>query len=296
MTEGGANSSSNPYLPTAPEFDWAAATRDLGNIGTAMPSMARLWNFWAGGKDNFLADQSFGQHVEAIYPRIVDMAYSRLRFRARVVRTLVGEHGIGQLLVVGTDLPLRDEVHDVAQQVDPTVRVLYADSDALVMSHARARLNSAWWDGSKHVEAGLEDPDALMEGVAQTLDLAEPVGVLLVNSLDGLDDAAAARGLDVLHAALPRGSCIAICHLTGATACGLAALGAARGVRISGSPHARVPADVRAWFAGLDLIEPGVVSAPRWRPEASPWPRSGPVDLWCGVGSVPGARPRRGTR
>ncbi|MFG2245817.1 SAM-dependent methyltransferase [Spirillospora sp. NPDC048823] len=293
MTGGDADSSWNPSLPTVPEFDWPAAIRDLGDLGTSMPSMPRLWNFWAGGKDNFLADRRFGERVEALYPRIVDMAHYRIAFRARVVRTLVGEHGIGQLLVAGTDLPLRDEVHHVAQQVDPMVRVAYADPDPLVMAHARALLNSTWSDACEHIEAGLEDPAALLEGVQGTLDLAEPVGVLLINSLDGLNETTATRALDVLCAALPRGSCIAICNLTGATCRGLATLGAAQGIRVAGLPNDRAPADVRALFAGLDLVDPGVVSLPHWRPEPSPWPRSRPVDVWCGVGRVPGARPDR---
>ena len=176
------------------------------------------------------------------------------------------------------------------------VRVVYADLDPLVMAYARALLDSGWADATEHIEVGPEDPAALLEGVSQFLDMAEPVGVLLINSLDGLASAATAHVLDVLRGELPRGSCVAICQLTGATGRGLAAVAAQQGGQMPGLPHPRVPADVRALFGGLELVEPGVVPIPRWRPEPSPWQRLGPVDLWGGVGRVLRSRQVRGLR
>lgn len=282
----------DPYLPDTPGFDWAAAERDLYGFDVTTPSMVRVWNFWGRGKDHYPADQCFGEYVEDLFPRIVDVAAYRIAFRARAVRVMVGECGIGQLLVAGVDLPLRDKVHDVAHGVDPLARVAYADSDPLVMAHAKALLDSPWADGCAHVDAGLADPAGLVGEAANVLDFAEPVGVLLINSLDGLDDAAAAHAMGVLGGALPHGSCIAICHLTGRTGQGLGALGSRW---IPGLPQARTPAGVRALFAGLELVEPGVMPASQWRPEPSPWqPR--PVDLWCGVGRISRPQPERGRR
>ncbi|TDC91959.1 SAM-dependent methyltransferase [Actinomadura sp. 7K507] len=282
---GGAYFSWDPHLPDTPGFDWAAAKRDLCGFDTATPSMSRVWHFWLGGKDRYSADRCFGEYAEALYPQIVDVAHHRIAFRARAVRAMVGEYGIGQILVAGVDLPLRDEVHDIAHRLDPLVRVVYADADPWVMVHARALLDSGWADGCVHLDAGPADPEVLLSRAAEVVYLAEPVGVLLINSLDGLDDPVAAHVIGVLGGALPHGSCVAICQLTGQTGEGLAALGSLGARRIPGLPHARTPAGVRALFAGLELVGPGVVSASQWRPEPSPW-QPGPVDLWCGLGRV----------
>ncbi|MGP4029686.1 SAM-dependent methyltransferase [Actinomadura sp. 3N407] len=278
---------------TAGEFEWGAA--ECGRSGsndsfddgldTTTPFLPRVWNYWACGKDNYPADQCFGECVEAMHPQILDAARYRIVFRARAARAVVKDFRIGQFLVAGVDLPLHDEVHDIAQRVDPLVRVVYADPDPWVMAHARALLCGPRPDSCGYVEAGLEDPAGLLEGAAQILDLDRPVGVLLLNSLDGLDDTAAAHAIGVLGGALPPGSCIAICHLTGATGRAMAALNALQISSIPGLPRARNPAAVRALFAGLEVVEPGVVPVPQWRPEPSPW-EAGPVDLWCGIGRV----------
>lgn len=289
MSEGGpAESGQNPG------FDWAAATRDLLGFDTTTPAMARLWNFWGHGKDHFPSDREFGQRVEAACPKVVEVARYRTTFRARAVRALVGDHSIGQLLVVGTDLPLRDEVHEVAQQIDPMVRVVYADTDPMVLAHARGRLNS-YLGSCADIDAGLEDPAALLAQAAEFLDLAEPIGVLLINSLDGLDDGAATHAVSVLQGALSPGSCIAICHLTGAVGQCLADLGAVQPSRIAGLPRPRNPAAVRTLFTGLEMVAPGVVTASRWRPEPCPWPLD-MVDLWCGLGRIRSPLPERRLR
>lgn len=284
---GGEAFSWDPGLPTDPGFDWAAAKRDLfGGFDITTPFMVRVWNVLGGGKDNYPADRNFVEHAEMRCPQIVDAAHYRQVFRARAVRAMVGEYGIGQLLVAGTDLPLRDEVHDIAQRIDPRVRVVYADPDPWVMAHARALLAPHPPSVCGYVAAGLHDPAAVLEGAAQTLDLDRPVGVLLINSLDGLDDAAAVRAVGVLCAALPRGSCLAICHLTGETGQVLAALGARGTRRIPGLPHTRTPDGVRALFAGLELVEPGVVAPTLWRPEVTPFGPPPRVDARCGVAVI----------
>lgn len=283
---GDAEFSWDPRLPTDPGFDWAAGKHDLFGFDTTTPLMSRVWNFLGGGKDNFPADRNFGACVQDLCPQIARVAHYRHVFRARAVRAMIGQYGIGQLLVAGVDLPLRDEVHDIALGLDPRARVLYADPDPWVMVHAQALLAAPRPGACEHIEAGLGDPAALLDQAARILNPAEPVGVLLITSLDGLDDVAAAHAMGALNAALPHGSCIALCHLTGKTGQGLAALGALGARPIPALPRVRTPAAVRALFAGLDLAEPGVVPAPQWRPEPSPW-QPEPVDLWCGLGRIP---------
>lgn len=266
---------------------WAGAPNNLIELDTSTPVMARLWNWWEKGKDASLAERQFGEQAERLYPQILDVARFRSIFRGRAVRAMVEEYRLRQLLVVGVDVPLHDQVHDIAQRIDPLCRVVYADTDPWVMVHARALLTSSLPGGCAHVEAGLEDPGGLLDRAVATLTLAEPVGVLLINSLDGVDDRTAAHALAVLRTALPGGSCIAICHLTGDTGQGLAALGAEQDRPIPRLPHARTLDGIRVLFTDLDMAEPGLVAAPHWRPEPSPCAPLDGVDLWCGLGRVP---------
>ncbi|MFI0484334.1 SAM-dependent methyltransferase [Actinomadura sp. 9N215] len=271
----------------------SAAAGDLIELDESTPVMARLWNLWANGKDAGPAEQQFGERVQQLYPQILDVARFRLVFRARAVRVMVEEYRLRQLLVVGVDVPLRDEVHEIAQRIDPATRVVYADTDAWVMMHARALLTSRAPGGCAHVDADLYEPGVLLDQAAATLSLAEPVGVLLTTSLDGVDDQTAAHALAVLRTVLPGGSCIGICHLAGDTGQGLGALGGLWDRPIPGLPHARTLDGIRALFTDLDVAEPGLVAAPHWRPEPSPWAPLEGVDLWCGVGRV---RARTGAR
>ncbi|MFI0484333.1 SAM-dependent methyltransferase [Actinomadura sp. 9N215] len=297
---GGAGLSWAPYLPTVQGLEWAAAKRDLFYpLDPTTPHWSRVWNALVGGKENYPADRNFSDWAGRGYPGLVAAARHRLAFRARVVRALVGEHGIGQVLVAGTDLPVRDlpseplraEVHEVAQRIDPAARVVYADADAFVMVQARAWLSSPFEDTC--VDADPTDPAAALAAAAakNLLDLAEPVGVLLTTSLDPLDGRRAVGAVERLRAALPCGSYIAVCQLTGQTSQGVAALGTLQDRPIPGLPHPRTPQDVRDLFAGVELVEPGIVPAPQWRPERSCSPQAeaigqGPSDLWCGVGRV----------
>lgn len=287
-----------PGLPTDPGFDWAAATRDaFAPLDPLTPHMGRVWNALAGGGASCLpVDRAFGDYAVRAFPHLVDAAVHRLAFRTRAVRALVGEYGIGQVLVAGTDLPLHEEVHDVAQQIDPAARVIYTDSDDVVMMNARAWLNSLLGASCEHVVAEPTDPVALLDAAAGFLDPAEPVGVLLINSLDPLDGTAAAHTIGLLRAGLPQGSCIAICQVTGPTSHGLASLGTPHDRPIPGLPHPRTPDDVKGLFAGLEIAEPGIVPASRWRPEPAPLPQleevgHGPSDQWCGLARIGDPQP-----
>lgn len=266
-----------------------AAERCMHGFDTSQPCLPRLWNFWAGGKDHYLADRDFGLRVQERFPQFPALARHRLAFRARAVRTLVGELGIDQLLVAGADLPLHDEVHAVAQQITPEVRVVYAAADEMVMAYTEALFWSAKPGTRGFVPAGLDEPDALLDGAAQTLDLGRPIGVLLINSLDALDDVRASAAMRVVRAAVPFGSHVAVCHLTAEYDRELVAFGAICAQRLPDPPGIRSPACVQALCAGMTMIPPGFVSAPWWRPEPSPWPDPAPVDLWCGIGRIEGS-------
>lgn len=297
----------DPHLPADPAdsgFDWVAAKRELYGdvIDPTTPAMVRVWHALCGGKDCLPVDSHFGDFAQQVSPQLVQAAFDRLAFRARVTRALVGACGVGQLLVAGTDLPLMcDEVHTVAQQVDPTTRVVYADADPIVVLMAEVQLHSPWVDTCGYIEAGPGDPEAMLAAALTVLDPAEPVGVLLINSLDCLEEAAAAHAMEVMRARLPHGSYIAVCQLTGQTSQRMARLGTLQDRPIPGLPRPRTPADVTALFTGeFEVVAPGIVPASRWRPDPSPSltesSGGGPADLWCGVGRICGPRRKRGPR
>ncbi|WP_433464067.1 SAM-dependent methyltransferase [Spirillospora sp. CA-128828] len=169
-------------------FNWRAAERDLTTYDPDRPAMARLWAFWGEGKDYNPADRALGEEVTAHFPQMPSLARHRLAFRTRVVRALVSERGIDQVLVAGVDMPLVDEVHTIAQSINPHARVVYADADELVMAHAEALFSSELTGACNFVRAGLDDPRAVLDGAAETLDFGRPVAVLLINSLDVLGD------------------------------------------------------------------------------------------------------------
>ncbi|WP_433476508.1 SAM-dependent methyltransferase [Spirillospora sp. CA-142024] len=277
-------------------FVWRAAERDLTTYDLDRPAMARLWAFWGEGKDYNPADRALGEEVMARFPQMPSLARHRLAFRARVVRALVGEYGIDQVLVAGVDMPLVDEVHTIAQSINPHARVVYADADELAMLYAEAFFSSGLTGACGYVQAGLDDPRAVLDGAAETLDLDRPVAVLLINSLEVLGDPQAAAAVSAFRTTLAAGSHIAICHLTAEHDRGLAVLGSMCAEASPGSPCVRAPAGLGALFTGMAMIPPGLVSAPDWRPDPGPWPVPIGVDLWCGVGRIYGPRPERGPR
>src|SRR6266566_4338815 len=115
----------------------------VSQLDTNIPHSARIWNYWLGGKDNFAADRQVGDQVLAVFPNIVEVARAQRGFLIRAVEYLAGEVGIRQFLDLGTGLPTADNTHDVAQRVAPSARIVYADYDPVVLTHAKALLTSS---------------------------------------------------------------------------------------------------------------------------------------------------------
>ncbi len=236
-------------------------------VNTEVPHSARLWNYWLGGKDNFASDRAAGDEIARRLPSIIDMAVADRAFLGRMVRHLVAERGIRQILDIGTGLPTADNTHQVAQSIAPDTRVVYVDNDPLVLVHARALLTSTPEGATEYIEADLNDPDTIIAAARRTLDFSRPVAVTLLGILHFiLDDDAARAVVARLVDALPSGSYLVQCDGTDSSPAYIAAIERYRDS--GGVPYnVRTHEQIAGFYEGLELVEPGVVNIPEWRPE-----------------------------
>jgi O-methyltransferase involved in polyketide biosynthesis len=266
------------------------ASAEPTGLDPSVSHSARIWNYWLGGKDNYAVDRAAGDRVAEMLPIIVVQARADRAFLGRAIRYLAGEAGIRQFLDIGTGLPTADNTHEVAQRVAPESRIVYVDNDPLVLVHARALLTSTQEGRTDYTEADLRDPDTILAQAARTLDLAKPTALLLLGVLHHIPHTAEAYSIvRQLTGALAPGSFLAINHSTSAIS-GAAMEDAVRHWNQVGTPTMtlRTPEQVSAFFAGLELLPPGVVSCSRWRPEVGPGGELPPeVDEFCGVARVP---------
>ena len=250
----------------------------------SVPHSARVYNYWLGGKDHFPADRMVAEEVTRLRPQIVGAALANRYFLARAVRHLVGDCGIRQLLDIGTGLPALDNTHEVAQRLAPECRIVYVDNDPLVLAHARAELTSAPQGTCDYIDADLRNPRLILDTAAATLDLAKPVGLLLLAVLHLIPDWAGPAGIvATLARRLAPGSFVAISHMTADFAPGQVTAAAGAYNDVAPVPvTARGRAEVIGLFAGLPLMPPGVVPITEWQPAAGGWfPQH--ADLYAGV-------------
>ena len=253
-----------------------------------MPHSARIWNYWLGGKDNFAVDREAGDAWLAIHPEITVIARATRAFLNRSIRFLADE-GIRQFIDVGTGLPTADNTHQVAQRVAPESRVVYVDNDPLVLAHARALLTSTPEGSTRYLHADMHDSAELIEGASETLDLTRPVAVFFMGVLGHIADTAEAR--DIVRGLVdrvPSGSYLTICDSSHPTA-GTAFTQAQQEYADSGAvPYwNRHAAEIRGFFDGLELVEPGFVSVPLWRPGDTGGEPPAPLDHFGGVARKP---------
>jgi S-adenosyl methyltransferase len=264
-------------------------------IDPTVPHTARIWNYWLGGKDNYAVDREAGDAVTAVYPQILVNAREARGFLKRVVRFLAGEAGIRQFLDIGTGLPTADNTHEVAQRIAPDVRVVYADNDPLVLTHARALLVGTPEGATKYLHADIRDVDSLMTRAAEILDFTEPVAVLILGVLGHIHDTDEARSLVTqIRARIPSGSYLAISD--GTLDDERRKLERERAGDSAMRYRAREPEEIAAFSDGLEWVEPGFCSVSLWRPDLSPdgtvgnvWPITppSPVGQYGGVARKP---------
>jgi S-adenosyl methyltransferase len=236
-------------------------------IDTSVPSSPRIWNYWLGGKDNYAVDREAGDAFVAMYPPIVDIARASRAFHVRAVTFLVRDAGIRQFLDIGTGLPTFNNTHEVAQGVAPEARIVYVDNDPVVLAHARSLLTGTSEGATSYIDADLRNPDAILREAREILDFDQPVGLMLMNILGHIDThPLACEIVRALVAALPIGSHLVVADGTNV----VDPVEFTKAIDYWNSVgslayHLRGPEEISAYFSGLTMLEPGVVSCTRWR-------------------------------
>jgi hypothetical protein len=257
-------------------------------VGVDRPHPARVYDYLLGGKDNFAADRAAAEEGLKANPNAATAPLQNRAFLRRTVHWLAAEAGINQFLDIGTGLPTSPNVHEVAQSVDPSARIVYVDNDPIVLTHARALLTSAPGGHTAYIDSSLSDVDRVLAGAKENLDLARPVGLLLFAVLHFFEDQADPYGIvRRLLGALPSGSYLVLSHITADYEPERWA-GFAEVMRKQGIPtQLRSQPEVARFFDGLELVDPGVVPILRWRPTEQVDLTDAQVSLYGGVGRKP---------
>jgi S-adenosyl methyltransferase len=276
-------------LVASDEPEGGTASRDPGivsRLDVSVAHIARVYNYWLGGKDHFAADRVAGEATIAVYPGIQTSARANRAFLARVVRHLAETEGIRQFLDIGTGLPTANNTHEVAQVVAPDSRIVYVDNDPLVLAHARALLTSSPEGETAYLDADVRDTGRILDEAAGILDFSQPVAIMLIAILHYIPDLAEARGIVArLLAAVPPGSFLAISHAgSDLFPEEIAAFEKNLNEHLPGDRHvARPREEVALFFEGTTPLTPGVVPVSRWRPVNAD-EAAAPTTLWGGVG------------
>jgi SAM-dependent methyltransferase len=259
-------------------------------VDTRQANAARVYDYWLGGSHNFLPDQDLGRAMAAVEPNVRAIARANRAFLGRAVRFL-GAAGISQFLDIGSGIPTAGNVHEVAQQANPASRVAYADIDPVAVAHSRAIL--AGNDNATIMEADVREPATILARAARgVIDLGQPGGLLLVAVLHFLADADDPwRIVATLRDALAPGSYLVLSHATNESRPEVAqAAEKMYSHRAPASGRTRSRAEILRFFDGFELVEPGLVYVPQWRPDSPADVPSDPSTLWflVGVGRKPG--------
>ena len=237
-----------------------------GLIDVTVPNGARAADFLHGGRDNFAADRKAARAVTASAPAAERIPAEARAFRHRVIRYLVAEAGVRQFLDIGTGLVPPGATHEVAQAIGPGSRIVYTESDPMVLARAQALTRGAPGGTVSCVDGDITDVDAIVASALETLDPREPVAVLLLSTLAHVPTTiAAARAVSALMAAVPPGSHVVIYHLANDLDPAMPAA-ARRWNQTTPRPITlRSRADVLSLVSGLELVPPGVVPVAEWR-------------------------------
>lgn len=252
---------------------------------SAVPNVARIYDYYLGGKDNYKADRDAACAVLAVAPDVPLAALENRAFLQRVAQYLVTEAGINQFIDIGPGLPTQENLHQIVHQYNPLANVVYVDNDPVVLTHGRSLLKN----DRTHIVAGdLRQPEHILadELLRTLIDLSKPVALCLTLVLQFIPDNDDPCDIMArLASAVPADSCLVLSHVTADEQ------DAEKINQITGVyDEATVPlvprskAEVTKFFDGFDLIEPGVVFLSQWRPSREPSPQSGTRWAYAGVG------------
>ena len=262
---------------------------DLSTFDTGVAHPARVYDYWLGGKDNFAADREAAERVIAARPTIVRDIRANREVMHRAVAYLADEVGIRQFLDIGTGIPTSPNVHEIAQDIAPESRVVYADNDPIVLAYARALLESTPEGATAYVDADLRESGTIMAEAAKTLDFRQPVALLLVGVLHLINDQEDPYGMVAeLMQPLAAGSYLVLTHPASDVHAEVAAAGAQHyNAAVATAQTRRSRADVARLLRGLEIVEPGIVQFHRWHPEPGLDVDSYEVSGWAAVARKP---------
>jgi hypothetical protein len=264
-------------------------TEDLSwvppGVDTKRANVARVYDYWLGGTHNFLADQDVARAIMAVVPVAREAARDNRAFLRRAVRFLAAS-GISQFLDIGSGIPTEGNVHEIAEQASPGARVVYADNDEVAVAHSRAILTGK--SDAAVIEADLREPQTILasETVRELIDFSQPTGLLVNMVLHFVDDAENPwQTVATLRDALSPGSYLVLGHLTDENRPTVAH--AAEDVynrSVTTNIHLRSRPDILRFFDGFDLVDPGLVYIPHWRPDTPAQVPEDPSKSWALVG------------
>jgi hypothetical protein len=255
-------------------------------VDTSQAYSARVNNYWQGGKDNFAADREAALAALEAFPQLPTVLRQSAAFRRRAIGYLAAEAGLRQFIDLGTGLPAEESVHAIAQSHAQDSRVVYVDNDPMVIVHAAAR--PAPKGSCGYVEADVRDAGGVLRAAAETLDLGKPVALVMSALLHLItDDAEAYPMVREYLAAVPSGSYLVIVHPSSDLHPDASKrMSAELNQRMKQQRRYRDHAGVARFFDGLEFVSPGLVPAPRWRPE-SEMAACAPTLAWAGVARKP---------
>jgi O-methyltransferase involved in polyketide biosynthesis len=223
------------------------------------PNVARVWDYWLGGKDHFAVDRELADKMAAVHPFSAQMARENRQFLVRAV-SYVAEHGVRQFIDVGAGLPTVLNTHEIAQRITPQARVAYVDNDPVVISHARSLLATS--PEVIAVPGDMRDPDGILsdDRLRKLIDLAQPACVILSGVLHFVDAPTARDVVAAFARAVVPGSYLIISCGSGSASEGENFSSAYTAAQL----YIHTLDEVRSFFAGLELVQPGVVAARSW--------------------------------
>ena len=262
--------------------------RTSDGIDTTIPHSARVWNYWLGGKDNYPIDREVGEQVRRLYPKIATDARCGRAFLVRTITHLARDEGVNQFLDVGTGLPTHQNTHEIAQAVAPESRVVYVDNDPMVLAHARALLVGTEEGATDFIDADLREPDKVLDRAQGLLDFTRPIGLSIIGTLGHIPSQPDAS--EIVRAyldALPSGSFLVLGD--GVFPDESEATEALDRWNESATLayRAHTIADMESYFAGLDLLDPGLVPVTTWRPDDLDVGAAPETDMYGAVGRKP---------